>query len=129
MEDEALMDLGLEVTSWANVVLGLGMVLTSYFAREATATQDHATLAVGLFVAVLAAFDAWAAWRGRGAAALWPSVANAVLGAGLAYYLWWSGAEGSFLYVAGGASVAIAIVALYDVWASLQAPSRSRPMT
>lgn len=122
------MDVGLEVTSWANVVLGLGVAASGALSRSATLEQSWVALVAGILVAALSGFDAWAAFRRHAWAALWPSTASAVLGAGLAAFLWYTGAGGAFLLVTGGCAVAIAIVGLYDAWESLQAPLPPKPV-
>lgn len=112
------MHAGIELASWVNIVAGGIVVALPFFTYDMSATIGWTMLAAGAVLALLGAFDAWAAATARASRVLIPAGASAIVGAFIVIFVMLAVPVSAYYWVNVGLGVVGILAGVSSAWAA-----------
>jgi drug/metabolite transporter (DMT)-like permease len=117
----AKVNVGIETSSWINIVVGVLVAGAAYYYTTAYANPFYSGLFAGLILIVVGAYTAYAGMSDtRSRSALWPSVLSLLVGLWLVAYPWFTSEGSSYVYSQSGLGLVAAVVSGYEIFKANQ---------
>lgn len=113
----AKVNVGIETSSWINIVVGVLAAGAAYYYTATNANPFYSGLVSGIVLVLVGAYTAYAALsENRASRAMWPSVLSLLVGIWLMAYPWFTSETNSYIYSQAGLGAVAAVVSGYEIF-------------